>query len=46
MNPVPPTHDVAPASTPLQYCVCTFAQPLPPTFVKNELRYVCSVVLE
>src|SRR5436305_11064159 len=46
MNPEPPTQLVEPGSTPLQYCVWMFAQPLPPTFWKNDCRYVCNVLLE
>jgi hypothetical protein len=46
MKPEPPTQLVEPTSTPLQYCVCTPAHGLPPTLVKNELTYVCSVRLE
>ena len=36
MKPLPPTQLVDPGSTSLQYCVCTPAQGLPPTFPKKD----------
>ena len=36
--PGKPAQLVVPAGTLRQYCVCTPAHGLPPTFVKNELR--------
>jgi hypothetical protein len=37
---------IEPASAYAQYCVWMLAQPLPPTFWKNEARYAWSVLLE
>ena len=37
MKPAPPTQDVEPGSSMLQYCVWMFAHGLPPTFAKNDV---------
>src|SRR5437868_5405303 len=45
-EPVALMQFVAPTAAPLQYCASMLAHLLPPTFLKNELTYVWSDLLE